>query len=426
MLRRLSHTIQPWTWSWRAWLILALLAISAWWGGRHAWAWQQRRAGAQALERYHTDEARDYLAACLAIWPNDPVALLLASRAARRAGRHGEAEQHLRACERLLPHSDDVALEWSLVRAASGDLDDQLEEFLQQQVQRDASRVALVGEALTEGYARQYRIYEAFLCVDRWLKLQPDNVQALYLRGKVHTQTKKLQKGVPDFQRVVELDPTRLDARRWLALGLMESGRYAEALVHLDELQRRLPADANVVVHQARAYQGLQQTQQARRLLDGVLAEYPEHSSALRARGEIELADQPALAEHYLRQAAKAAPYDYQIQHSLLRALTHQGKPKEEEAKALRGEVDQLKERWERLADLTTSKLSMRPHDPALHVQLAGLFTSLGQRENGRLWLERALRQDPNFRPAHAALAAYFQEAGDDEQAAFHRQQAGP
>jgi tetratricopeptide (TPR) repeat protein len=351
--------------------------------------------------------------------------LLLASRAARRAGRHQEAEQYLRSCERLLPQSDEVTLEWSLLRTASGDVDDQLEEFLQQQVQRDLSRVALVGEALTEGYARQYRIYEAFQCVDRWLKVQPDNVQALYLRGKLHTQTKKLQKGVPDFQRVVELDPTRLDARRWLALGLMESGRYAEALVHLDELQRRLPADANVVVHQARAYQGLQQVQQARRLLDSVLAEHPDNSAALRARGELELADQPALAEKYLRQAAKIAPNDYQIQHSLLRALTHQGKQKEEEAKALREQVDQLKERWERLGDLTTSKLSMRPHDPALHVELGNLFISLGQAENGRAWLERALRQDPSFRPAHAALAEYYRQAGDEEQAAKHGQQAG-
>src|SRR5262245_17650479 len=313
MTRLLSRLIKPWTWGWRVWLVLARVSAAGWWGGRNAWAWQQRRAGAQALALYHADEARDHLAACLAIWPNDRQALLLASRAARRAGRYEEAEQHLRACEQSLARSDDVALEWSLLRAASGDLDDPLEEFLQRQVQRDPSLGALVSEALTEGYARQYRIYEAFLCVDRWLKMQPDNVQALYLRGKVHTQTKKLQKGVPDYQRVVELDPMRLDARRWLALGLMESGRYAEALVHLDELQRRQPGDSNVVVHQARAYQGLQQTQQARRLLDGVLAEHPEHSAALRARGEIELAEQPVLAERYLRQAAKVAPYDYQI-----------------------------------------------------------------------------------------------------------------
>jgi len=419
--------IRPWTWSWRPWLVLALIAPAAWWGGRHGWAWYQWHAGTQALERYHGEAARDHLTACLAIWPNDPQTLLLASRAARRAGNHNEAEQHLRACERLVPQSSDVVLEWSLLRAASGDLDDQLEEYLQQQVQRDPALVALVGEALTEGYARVYRIYEAFLCVERWLKLQPDNVQALYLRGRVHTQTGKLQKAVPDFHRVVELDATRSDARRLLALGLIESGRYAEALVHLDELHRRLPADPNVVVQQARAYHGLQQTQQARRLLDGVLAEQPGLSSALRARGEIELlADQPVRAEGYLREAAKAAPYDYQIQYSLLRALTQQGKEKEQEAKAQRAAVDQLKERVERVGELISSKISMRPHDPALHVELAILFIKLGQPENGRGWLLRALQKDPAFRPAHAALADYYDQAGNVEQAAYHRERAGP
>src|SRR6266496_478093 len=99
MHRALNILIKPWSWRWQAKLALLLVVGAALWAWPHAWAWQQRRLGAAALDLYYAEEARAHLDACLKTWPNDPQALLLASRAARGTGAYDEAEQHLRACE---------------------------------------------------------------------------------------------------------------------------------------------------------------------------------------------------------------------------------------------------------------------------------------------------------------------------------------
>src|SRR6266700_428656 len=206
--------LKSWTWA------LLLVVVAALWAWPHAWAWQQRRLGAAALDLYHAEEARAHLVACLKTWPNDPQALLLASRAARGTGAYDEAEQHLRACERLLPQDRAVVLEWSLLRAAKGTFDAPVEEFLLQHVEREPALAPLIWEALIQGYSRVYRAKEAYLLTERWLQRDPENVQALYLRAEVHQKMRRLQKAVPDYQRVVDLDPERNDARKWLARGL--------------------------------------------------------------------------------------------------------------------------------------------------------------------------------------------------------------
>jgi len=416
--------LRPWTWSWRGWLALLLIALAGYWGGRHAWAWHHRHAAARALAHYHPQEARDHLDACLKIWPNDPQALLLASGAARRLGDFAAAEQHLRTLERVAPDAKDALdLEWSLVRATAGAIDDKIEDFLLPLASREPAVAPAIWEALIEGYVRIYRIQEAFVCAGRWLEVDPDNVQALYLRGTIHRHIRRLAKAVPDLQKVIELDPSRDDARKWLALGLIEAGHYEVAVGHLRELRRRTPDDQSIVIHLARAHKDLGRTQEARALLDALLAEQPEHALAMRVRGEVELAADPAAAETWLRKSIAAAPFDYQAHFLLSQALSQQSK--DAEAKRQRIVADDLKDRSERLGDIMSRRMSIHPHDPALHVEMGKLLISLGEKEVGRGWLQTALQKDPAFRPAHAALADYYEEAGDAQQAAVHRRQAG-
>jgi Tfp pilus assembly protein PilF len=40
-------------------------------------------------------------------------------------------------------------------------------------------------------------------------------------------------------------------------------------------------------------------------------------------------------------------------------------------------------------------------------------------------WYHSALQQDPDYGPAHAALARHYKRAGDAEQAERHRRAAG-
>ena len=52
------------------------------------------------------------------------------------------------------------------------------------------AQAALISEALAEGYQRTYRILDALACLNRWLEHEPDNPQALFLRGNVYYPAK--------------------------------------------------------------------------------------------------------------------------------------------------------------------------------------------------------------------------------------------
>jgi tetratricopeptide (TPR) repeat protein len=379
------------------------------------------RAARTALEQFHTAEAQSHLDVCLKTWPNRAEVRLLAGRCARQAEVFEEAQEHLATCQRLEgTASPESVLEAILIRAAMGDLD-QMDEYLLARAEKEPALAARIWDALVKGYLRMYRMLDALACLERWLQYQPDNVQALFLRGNFYRQLNKLPKAAPDYRRAVELDPERDDARSWFTVCLLETARYDEAIPHLEYLHARRPDDSDVQVRLARCHARMGRVKQARELLDAVLAEHPDHGSALRTHGELaQLAGDLAEAEKWLRQAVKALPQDYQTNWSLSQVLQQQDKSAE--AKAQLARVEELKKQLERLGEISSHAMASRPHDPALHCELGTLLISLGHRDLGERWLQSALHQDARYQPAHAALADYYESQGKAQVAAYHRQ----
>ncbi len=403
--------------------VLLLLCVVLALGGVQAWAWYHWRAAQAELERFHGARAGAHLAACLRVWPSSVAAHLLAARAARLDGDYDEAERQLQECQRLQGEpSDEVALEWALRRAAMGDLKE-VDEYLEARAAKDPARAPLIREALVQGYVRMYRVFDAVACLDAWLRQRPDDPRALFLYGEAWRQGGSTRQAVPYYQRVLDLDPGQDEARRRLAFGLVELGRGGEALPHLEYLRRQGSDDAEVLVHLARCQDELGQADEARQTLEGVLAGRPGDGPALRALGQVLLhAGQPAEAERRLHQAAAAMPQDYQVQWSLYQALRQEGKG--EEAEAQRARAEHLKDLRERLADLEHRRLPEQPHDPALHCEMGTVLLELGYDELGERWLRSALHEKPDYRPAHAALAGYYERKGDAAQAAEQRRAA--
>jgi predicted Zn-dependent protease len=408
-------------------ILLTLIVLTGgmclWLAGAHLWAWYHYRAGASALERYHDQEALDHLETCLTVWSRSAPIHLLAARAARRTGAFDRARDHLEKCQALEgTASDESNLEDNLLSAAAGNLEE-VERYLEAWVDQHPADGPLVWEALAAGYLRMYRIRDALAVLDRWLADQPDNVQAQALKGDVWRQVRSLRRAVPCYRRAVQLDPERVGARRWLVFCLMEIGQFQEAVSHLDALRRVNPDDPDLLVRLGRCQSKLGQTEAGRQVLGEVLQKHPGHGLALRSLGQLALMEKkPAEAEDWLRQAVRALPYDYASHYALLQALRQQGKRKA--ARAQSRITEKFKKRQERIGEIQTHDMSMRPHDPALHCELGKLLLSVGHPEVGRQWLYSALRLDADYAPAHAALARYFAGHGDAERAAFHREQA--
>jgi tetratricopeptide (TPR) repeat protein len=404
------------------WGIGAVLLALA---GPFVWAGYHQYAGLSAFKRYHSTEAREHLEACMRVWPwsRSGRLHLLAARAARRDGDYEAAKQHLQECQNL--HGDgpldaESVLEWAMLRGMEGDLDT-VEEPLKTSLRKNPEAAPIILEALAGSYLRMSRVVDALRYADAWLEIQPDNAQASFVRGNIHRQVGATQSAAKDFRRVIELDPERHQARWWLALALLEIGRYQEALGHVELLHKLHPHDPDIRVRLAVCHHRLGQDAEARALLDGVLAEQPDHGLALLTRGQLDLkADRFAEAESWLRQAASVLPYDYRAQWALADCLRRAGKT--EEAEVQLAHADQIKDRRQRQGEIMTHLMSQRPNDPALQTELGTLCMQLGNPEAGASWLLHAFRLDENYVPALEALAEYYQQRGELDRAEEFRQ----
>jgi tetratricopeptide (TPR) repeat protein len=391
----------------------------------HLIALYSRREAEKALARHRPREAARHLERCLHAWPRSASAHLLAARAARLLDDYESAEQHLLECQRLEDRSSEESLlEWALFKAESGNLEN-VEDFLLAQAGSNPARVDLVQEALAAGYLRLYRFYEAMRCLEQCLERDPENLRALYLRGRAWERVHAYPKAAADYQEVVARDPEYDDARLRLANCLLENGEPAEALSHLELLRGRQPENPEVLVRLAFAWNALGRPGPSQELIDEVLARQPDLPSALSARGQLALeAERPVEAEAWLRKAIAANPFDRTAHYVLQQCLEQQGK--KAEAEVQKKELTRVEETIDRMLTITNRLMPKTPHDPALHHELGTILMRMGKDELALSWFHSALREDPGYRPAHESLAAYYERVGDAEKAAAHRSRLAP
>jgi predicted Zn-dependent protease len=384
-------------------LVFAILLGSAALAAPWLWAGYHLRQARLEMQRYHSAEARHHLAAYLQLWPHDVAAHLLAARAARRLEDYEDAEQQLLQAQRdQWKASEDLILEWALQRAALGNLE-QTESYLLSLVKEDSNQALLACEALAEGYQRTYHIAQAGALLDLWLDRRSDDVRALLLRGKLRRQTNNCSQAVSDYRRVLDLEPQCEEAQHGLACCLMESAHWEEAETYWQKLYQHRSEDLEARVNLALCRGELGQVQQAKKMLQAVLEEHPDHLLALRGLGRIFLQQQePAEAEIWLRRAIRAAPKDYRSHLFLHEALQKQDKTAEAERQL--DQANQLELHWQRLRQLTQKELVARPRDAALQAEIGVLLLDLGYEEAGKNWLLSALRCDPHCRTAQEAL----------------------
>jgi tetratricopeptide (TPR) repeat protein len=397
---------------WRPWAALGLLAVAA--AGLlpavPQWrAWRELRAGRAELERYHNPQAVRHLQAAMHVWPNDPDVLLLAARAARRAGSYEEADRCLDKYQQARGLDDALGLERLLLTAERSGAEATM-ALCRRRVEDNDPNAPLILEAVTRGFLRQYRLRDARLCLERWLTLQPDNPQALCLMGQFHLDYERARSAAVDsYRRAVEVDPDHEEARVGLAVTLLEGKNYAEAAEHLEEVRRRQPDNLRVLVGLAECKDGLSQTAEGLRLVDEALARRPDYWPALAFRGRyLLLHRQYAEAEPVLQRAVAGNPRDHNARYNLILVLHRLGK--EGEAREHEQQLKQMEVDVKRFNEIVTKEMGQRPNDPDLHAELGELLLRSANRDEGLRWLHSALRLDEQNARARKALAAYYQQ----------------
>jgi tetratricopeptide (TPR) repeat protein len=400
-------------------LAVLLLLAAAGAGGRRLWLDHLYRAAEAAHERRDFDTALDCLTRYLEADPSSGRAHFLAARAARRAARWDEAEAHLAACQRLDVPKDALALERVLMNVQRGDPSG--EPYLRERIDQDHPDTPLILEVLIDEYVRTYRLWDALDALNDFLKRRPDDVKALLGRAYVWERMFYFADAEIDYRRALEVAPDDDEARlRFAVLLLDRRGSPAQAAEQFERLLGRRPDDPRVRLGLARGRRQQGRLDDARRLLDAVLAADPHYPGALTEMGRLAAEEEARTDEAvgWLRKAVADDPHDRQAYTVLLGCLRRAGR--DEEARAVQQTLNGLDADLKRLDELTRAALQ-RPRDPDLRCDLGVVFLRVGQEQEGLRWLGLALEQDPAHKGAHGALADYFERKGQPDRAAPHR-----
>lgn len=400
--------------------LVLLIAAGMSVGGVWLWASNHLRAGRTELGRYHNGEAIAHLEAARKVWPRDPELLLLAARAARRAGAYDAANHFLDLYQEQRKEDEDLILERICLRAARGE-PDSVANYCRAKVEQNDPDSPLLLEALAQGYSHSYRPRQAEIMLGIWLEREPDNPQALFLQGQIYELEGRPQSdAIRAYRAALTADPNLNEARLQLCDALMNLGSFDEAQPHLEFLRSRLPDNPKVLVYLARVLDRQGHADEAERILDGVLARQPLYAPALLERGRLALrAGQYAEAEKYLRQAVQQDPGDYQAHDRLAFCLERNGK--EAEADKEREHIKQMEKDLMEIQEIARGRLEQNPHDADLHYQIGMISMRAGAVPEGLRWLNSALKEDPNHQGAHKALMEHYQRMGDFAKAREHQ-----
>jgi tetratricopeptide (TPR) repeat protein len=405
--------------------VLALLMLVGTGVGLYVYALVQWQAAQAAVNANQLDEAQRSLDICLFLWPRSIPVHLLAARASRLRGDFEGAEAHLNRCLKLNHGATEaIQLEFLLLRAQGGEVDDVVSDLFALYVDRNSPESPVILETLSRAYIVTLRYGPAFACLSRWSELAPDSAEPLRWRGWILERLSDQEGAMKEYKRALELDPDLVPARLRLAEMYLERSDPLTALPHLERLNRQYPDRADIMARlgQCRFLQG--ESREARRLLEAAAEQLPKDSVVLLNLAKLEVQeDQPAKAEEWLRRALQVDPTDTEAEFRLAGVLRAQGRS--EEANAMLARHDKDRETLKRVGLTLRQDADNPSHDPAALTEVGVLFLPSNERI-GRYWLNRALQLDANYQPAHQALADYYDRKGDLERASAHRRQLKP
>ncbi len=363
-----------------------------------------------------------------------PEVRLREARAARRAGRFDEAERRLTDFQLRGGAREVVQLEQALLRAQQGDVDPvevELRGLLKKHKQPEA---ALILEALTEGYTTALQLVEARDSLKQWRGVDPPDAQGYFLRARAqerlanpsgdwgkenHTEFAGL---VNDYRQALRTDPRHERAQVGLATLQLEGGQLDEASSLFEAALKLRPAAADALLGLSRCHAQRGGLETAEKLLDKVLEMDPRHPVALTEKGRVALqAGKLEQSQNWLRRALAVRPHDREATYALFQCLRQLGR--REEAGQVQARFKQIDADLKRLKELRDA-LWEKGGDPARRCEGGLLLLRNGEPEQAVRWLSSALRNDPNYRPAHAALADYYERAGKKDLAEKHRRLA--
>ncbi len=266
-------------------------------------------------------------------------------------------------------------------------------------------------EALVNGYLRNYDFSSAGSWLDAWEADFPNSAQPHYCRGLIWLHFFSPIEAAEAFRRVLEIDPTRSDARLELAEALARQHHFDEAIEHYRICCEQRPEDPRAMSGLAECRANRGENEQAGQLYREVLQRWPDYVPAIVGMGKQELAaGRAAEAVELLEPVLARQPHHKELRYALASALRAVGR--NEEAEEHFAYVREANEALSRVQTLTEETL-VHPGVAEPRYEIGTLLLKFGSPAEGIAWLESVLQVDPDHAATKKLLAEYYSGRGE-------------
>lgn len=366
------------------------------------WATRQLlHEGEEALTERDYAKARNCFNRYLDARPGDTRARLLAARVSRKLKDYNEAVKQLKRCQDDGGEAEAIGVELALIDIQRGK--DAPGTALRRRAQMGDELGLTILEVVIQFDLDTSRLHQALEGLNLYLAHRPNDLQALLGRGFVWERFLYFADAVNDYRKAVAAHPNSELARLRLADALLIAGSPEDAMEHYQWLAERWPDRTEVRFGLARCKRRLGQVEEARAMLDALVADHPNSGEILWERGQLDLEnDRPAEAESWLRRALAIIPHDRRVSYSLSQCMLALNR--KEEAQQFQVRVAQIDADLRKLHEIR-EQVFRRPNDAALRCEGGLIFLRNGERREGIRWLQLALNLDPACETARMELA---------------------
>lgn len=410
-------------------LTFAVLAIAAAYPASLAWgnalAAYRLRTAKRLLAEGKADEAIAPLEGLDKAYPDWPELKYLLGVANRRAGRLTAAFGYFEKAERLGWSKKDLRRQRLMGGLLAGNRDG-AEKELQRLIERDVSDEIAeeIYEAFAKAYLTDFRLTDAKICLEHWLRWRPNAVQPRLWLIEMADVTKQDDGATraKRYREVIAIAPDCYDAHMGLAQSLQDQNGVQESLEEYQWCMRSQPTDPRGSYGVAICLRRLGKSAEAMKILKELLeTELTElqRGFVLSEIGQIDLElGQLDESLSFLEQAVKYIPTNTSLRYALGSALSKLGK--RDESKAEIALADKLAAQSERITEIER-ELAGDPRNAELRCEAGEILYKQGDKKSASLWLLSAVRFDPKHRRANELLAEFYHELGREDLAAVYR-----
>ena len=232
------------------------------------------------------------------------------------------------------------------------------------------------------------------------IRLRPNEAKFHNSLGVFLVRERRFPFAIHHFWQAIALQPDYVDGLKNLANALADIGDHEESLQMAERALKFAPDVVEILFIKARSLQRMGRIDEAADQFDAILKNRPDYVPARTEYGFICLdRDEYEMARRHLQQAVQSAPKNSRGIQGL--GLVYERL----------GDIDKAVDTWERC-------LKISPNEPQVLTSLGQCSIQVGRIDQGREYLNHAIRLSPRSAEAHLGLAMSGKATESDPQIA--------